>query len=690
MASKYTRPVRPIHILLLICLFAAAGAASFVVAQRAVTWLESYTEIEMRRTLDVAGHEWAEVEADGLQVLLSGTAADEAARFVAMSDASSVVFAKRIRNGIEVKPTAKPEPPQFAMEMLRNDAGLSVVGLIPEAMERRALIQRLSRISGDASMSDLLQTARYPIPLGWTQAIDYALAALSELPRAKISVTSETIEIQAIAASIPERKQLITRLRRLIPAGLAVTLDISAPRPVITPFSLRYVMIGGEGHFDSCSADTSQGRERIISAALDAGLQGTANCVVGIGVPSPSWTDAVVVALNALAELGTGSITIANADVTFVAPVGTDQTVFDRIVGELDAALPAVFSLHPHLPVDQNETTGEKAEFFATLTTEGQVEMRGRLGDSTLRDVVTAYAQARFGSESVDMGARVADGLPLDWSLRVLSGLKGLSLLNHGRLTITPDLLTLTGETGIEDASAQISRLWALRLGDSQDFALNLRYIAPPPPPEEIVPDAKLCLDTVRTALAANKITFDPGSPTLASGSLSVVNEIAGILRDCRGVPLEIQGHTDSQGREEMNQQLSQARAQSVLNALRSRRVLTSGYVANGYGEASPIADNDTAEGREENRRIEFHLLAVGDAPATPIDAVDDTKVSDDTASAATTDAAADPVIDVAPDPPETDKSVAVDPDLPNTSDPSDVSDNADGESTTQPKEATE
>lgn len=58
-----------------------------------------------------------------------------------------------------------------------------------------------------------------------------------------------------------------------------------------------------------------------------------------------------------------------------------------------------------------------------------------------------------------------------------------------------------------------------------------------------------------------------------------------------------------------MNQQLSQARAQSILNELRGRRIPTSSYTAVGYGETQPIADNDTEEGREANRRIEFRLI---------------------------------------------------------------------------------
>jgi len=72
---------------------------------------------------------------------------------------------------------------------------------------------------------------------------------------------------------------------------------------------------------------------------------------------------------------------------------------------------------------------------------------------------------------------------------------------------------------------------------------------------------------------------------------------------------MEIAGHTDSQGRETMNEALSKSRALAVLNALRDRRVATSSFTAEGYGETKPIASNDTEEGREANRRIEITLV---------------------------------------------------------------------------------
>ena len=124
------------------------------------------------------------------------------------------------------------------------------------------------------------------------------------------------------------------------------------------------------------------------------------------------------------------------------------------------------------------------------------------------------------------------------------------------------------------------------------------------------VPKLEQIAAWINEAANKRKITFAPSSSDIESDAMETIDAIAGILRDCQSVQIEISGHTDSQGREIMNEQLSQARADSVLNAIMARRVLTSNLSAKGYGESQPIADNDTEGGREANRRIEFRLVA--------------------------------------------------------------------------------
>jgi OOP family OmpA-OmpF porin len=159
-----------------------------------------------------------------------------------------------------------------------------------------------------------------------------------------------------------------------------------------------------------------------------------------------------------------------------------------------------------------------------------------------------------------------------------------------------------------EDASAQVSRMLSDKLGEAENYQLNITYEAPPASPDQLMAPA-LCEAELAAVQRVEKIAFEPGSATVADGSQRVLDKIAAVLEQCGELPLEIQGHTDSQGRETMNLNLSQARAQSVLNALAARRLLTGTFSAKGYGEAKPIADNGSEEGREANRRIEFHLL---------------------------------------------------------------------------------
>ena len=115
--------------------------------------------------------------------------------------------------------------------------------------------------------------------------------------------------------------------------------------------------------------------------------------------------------------------------------------------------------------------------------------------------------------------------------------------------------------------------------------------------------------------VAQQKIAFEPGNAAIAPVSQPTLKGIARALTRCGAIPFEVGGHTDAQGRDEMNLALSQARAEAVVQALVSLGVPAAGLSAMGYGEAQPIADNKTDAGREANRRIVFRLL-LSDAEA--------------------------------------------------------------------------
>lgn len=602
-------------------------------ARVAVDRIERQSRNDVMRVLSVDGHDWVDVTTNGLQIEMRGEAPDEATRFRALTVAGSAVDATRLIDAMSVQVPDPVAPPRFSIEILRNEDGIALFGLIPEVTDRDGLIARARDIAQGGAVTDLMETADFPEPAQWARAVDYSFDALEDLPRSKISVAADRIAITATTESAQVQRRTETTLTRLAPVGIDVDLNLSAPRPVIAPFTLRFIIDAEGARFDACSADTDEARNRIISAARDAGLAGPAICTVGMGVPSVRWVEAAEAAIAALAELGEGAVTFSNADITLVAADDAAQATFDRVVGELESTLPEAFSLTSLLPepvrVDGTGDNLTTPEFVATRSPEGLVQLRGRITDERSRAAVESFAKARFGTANVRPATRLDEALPEGWPLRVLAGLEALSLLNNGVVIVQPNYLELRGDTGEEGTPAEVSRLLADRLGDGEDYALQIDY-EPTLNPVSALPTPEECIADIEAITDERKITFDPGSADIAADALETIDKIASVLRECQGLEIEIGGHTDSQGRESMNLNLSQARADAVLNAIMARRVLTANLRAKGYGETTPIADNGTEEGRELNRRITFELInQPADAPAE----TDETAAASDEAS---------------------------------------------------------
>lgn len=107
-----------------------------------------------------------------------------------------------------------------------------------------------------------------------------------------------------------------------------------------------------------------------------------------------------------------------------------------------------------------------------------------------------------------------------------------------------------------------------------------------------------------------DNIEFKFDSSELTEASYPTLNQIASILKDNpTWGSLKVKGHTDSTGPEAYNQGLSERRAQAVKDYLVSQGVTESAVSTEGYGETQPIAKNDTAEGRQANRRVEFEVI---------------------------------------------------------------------------------
>jgi len=123
--------------------------------------------------------------------------------------------------------------------------------------------------------------------------------------------------------------------------------------------------------------------------------------------------------------------------------------------------------------------------------------------------------------------------------------------------------------------------------------------------------------DSARGLIAnMSDVLFKSGSFELLAGARERLAKVSGIVLAYPSLKLSVEGHTDSVGSDEYNQQLSEKRAQSVREYLIQQGIAGDSIVATGFGKTSPVASNDTPEGRQQNRRVELVLSgdAIGEA----------------------------------------------------------------------------
>ena len=545
---------------------------------------------------------------------LTGAAPDETSRFRVAEIARQVVDARRIED-LTTLAAAKPLPPApFALELLRNEADVSLIGLVPQT-GGRDVIRAALRAGGLAtSVTDMLESASDPAPDGWQEALGFSLSVLSELPRAKISVAPKSVRVVAVADSDDERARLEDRLQQAKPEGVTLILEVSAPRAVIAPFAFDFSLQDGVGRMDACSAATPDAAAAILAGAKAAGLAGDADCPVGLGSPSSGWPVAVSHGLEALRQLGGGRFTLSDMEAELTPPEGAPADKVAAVAAKLDAALPDVFRLATKMP-EVAAVAGEPApppEFEATLSAEGAVRLAGMVTDATSRDAILSYAAALFGHDRVMDTTEIAPALPAGWPGRVLAAVEALAALEQGKVVVTPEKVAVDGsglEAGVSD---KVAALLASKVDGAAEVHVTYDAAAAAAAADAAQPKPELCADQINAILAVGSIQFSRGSADIVPESKGVIAAIADVLRSCPGADFEIGGHTDSQGSAEANQRLSDKRAQAVLAALRAEDLPMVRLTARGFGASAPRARQCQRGGTGDQPADRVHPAAPG------------------------------------------------------------------------------
>jgi outer membrane protein OmpA-like peptidoglycan-associated protein len=170
---------------------------------------------------------------------------------------------------------------------------------------------------------------------------------------------------------------------------------------------------------------------------------------------------------------------------------------------------------------------------------------------------------------------------------------------------------TLSNDSGYYDASLPESKAYGVEVvARDYLFYLDILDLSVKDPDVVIAHDFGLDPIEVGATVILENIFFELNKATLKPESFPQLEQVLEFMNGNPSVRMEISGHTDNTGSLRLNTKLSQARAQAVVDWLTERGIAAERLESQGYAFSQPIAPNNTAEGRAQNRRVEFKILS--------------------------------------------------------------------------------
>lgn len=392
--------MRPAAIAFAVAGFLASAAAAALVAQFAVATLEDTTIRNSKSALVASGQNWVHIETNGMLVTLTGTAPDERKRIQALDAISSIVSTTRIQNLMDVEESVPAIVPDFALEILRSGTDVSLIGITPAESDGDIIRSVIADIE-NVSLIDMKESTTWDAPDGWIIALKFGAEIMAKMERAKVSIIPGEVFVTAVVKSDAEKQILQRELLALKPDGVALSVDITAPRPIFAPYILTFVKSDTDTTL-MCYALTPEGAARIVEAANGLGAPDASACEIGLGAPTDNWADVAIAGMDAVANMGSGQLEMQDSGITLTAPEGFDPQSFSAISAKLQVALPDSYSLQSILPeaevVANNDT---RPYFHAQLENGGQVLLEGVTIDEISKRTLLTYAEAKLGMKQL-------------------------------------------------------------------------------------------------------------------------------------------------------------------------------------------------------------------------------------------------------------------------------------------------
>ena len=418
-------------------------------------------------------------------------------------------------------------------------------------------------------------------------------AALKDitLDKTRIAVAGRDVTLDAEAFSVDGRQSAVASVDAV--PGVRLVNDETRLVPEARPFVwsaerdvVRVTLAG--------SAPLPAVKGRLVDAAKAAlgNVEVADQMKLARGAP-PRFENAAVLLLDQIARLKDGKITITDTKVQ-LAGMARDLGGREAIAAALKN-LPEGFSVANDVKAPPYVFQAYKDPVAVTVTLSGYVP------DNNVHTAIVQAATRKFFSEKVVDNLKESIGAPSGFAAAAVPALGALSRLSTGTLVVSDREVKLSGDAFYDGAATQ------LRAGLGKDFPQTFQYKAEVTVKPAAAPvDPTVCQQLFSDLLGKGRVRFESGRANIDPDSAGLLDRLIETALRCPTTTIEVAGHTDSAGDDAANQALSEKRAQAVVDYLVKAGLPAARFTAVGYGSTQPVADNESDEGKAQNRRIEF------------------------------------------------------------------------------------
>lgn len=548
--------------------------------------------------LAASGFSWAKVTMVGRDAVLTGEAPAPELRGMAVEAADRVLGIRIVNDKTTVLPEAKPYVVSAALEGTK----LTLTGSVPSTVVRAQILESAKKSFPTAQIDDQMKLAR-GAPATYLAGAGFGLGELAKLSSGQMSLTDQSLSISGRAADIAKYADVRAKLASL-PQGVTLGKglgegDILAP--IVKPYTIAAEKT------DSATVLTgfvpNEATRRTVVAAVTAfGKPVTDRLQIADGSGS-AFMPHVQYGLTQLGRLQTGQMSLSDQALSITGRAASGE-IFDDVRRQL-GNLPTGVTLSKGLGQGDITSPAIRPYLFNAVRGERDITLTGFAPDARAKTEIVDHAKRFFEGDRVVDQLQIGEGAPAGFVNAVRGGLQDLSrLLPGATLSLSDASIALRGLAPLD--TARDHAVAAFRGRVPQGFGSAVEVNTAPPPP--VITVLSECNFLFQDLLSRAQINFDTGSSTIAQESFGLLDRLVVVVRRCSDAKVEISGHTDSVGSLESNMTLSESRAKAVVDYLARSGIAGDRVEAKGFGPTQPRASNDTAEGRAQNRRIEFKV----------------------------------------------------------------------------------